>query len=150
MMINKKGLTLIELMVTISILVILLGIGIYSYNKYSIGRDVENDTYKIYSFIGRVRTQAFTEKTDYYVRLKDSFTLLMDNDSDNANILEELKLKKSFSSTRNEYHFNKNGFILDNGSIKSDVAADVQYNCVKIEGSVYLGKQDSGGNCVAK
>ncbi|MGC8769034.1 pilus assembly FimT family protein [Calditerrivibrio sp.] len=147
---NYKGLTLIELLVTISILVILLAIGIYSYNKYSIGRDVENDTYKIYSFISRVRSQAFTEKIDYYVRLNDSLTLVMDNDSDNTNVLEELKLKRNFSSTKNEYHFNKNGFILDNGSIKSDVVADVQYNCVKIEGSVYLGKQDSGGNCVAK
>lgn len=145
---NFKGITLIEMLVVISILSILLGIGIFSYNKYALGRDVENDTYKIYSLAMKARTSAFTDKTTYYITLKDSKTVVLE---DNATVIETLNLKSEFSySNKNKYTFDKNGFLIDNGSIKSVTAPDVQYNCIRFEGTVYLGKLDAGGNCVQK
>ncbi|MEF3254340.1 MAG: prepilin-type N-terminal cleavage/methylation domain-containing protein [Deferribacterales bacterium] len=144
-----KGLTLIELLVVISILSIMLGIGVYSYNSYAKKRELENDIYKIYSLMNKARVSAFTEKNDYYIYLyNNGLEVIHDNNTDvNDGFIDRIQLKNKFISDNSSYIFSKNGFVKNVGKIYPEAILDVQYNCIKVEGMVYLGKMN-GGNCV--
>lgn len=144
----KHGLTLVELLVTISILSILVGIGLYSYKSYSNKRDLENDIYKIYSFANKTRVSAFTDKENYYIYLAGGgLNIIMDNDTNELNgYIEVINLKIKFISDNSSYLFDKNGFLKSNGKIYPEEVYDVQYNCILFSDMVYLGKLN-GANC---
>jgi len=124
-----------EMIATVGIFATLLAIKLYNYNQFSLKRGVENDTYKIYTFANKDRTSTFTEKTDYYIPLNDSKTLLLDNNNDNSIVLETLALPREFNLSKLSYNFNNNGFIEDVESINSVDPPDFQFNCVKMYAS---------------
>ncbi|MCX8083497.1 MAG: prepilin-type N-terminal cleavage/methylation domain-containing protein [Calditerrivibrio sp.] len=149
--IKLRAFTLIELMVVISILSILIGIAVISYNSYSKSRDLENDVYKIFALATKARTSAFTDKENNYVYLSaDGFEIVIDNNTNsNDGVKERVKLNKKFLSDNSSYLFDKNGFLKSTGKIYPEEIVDVQFNCVKFSDMVYLGKMN-GGNCDAK
>lgn len=147
----KHGLTLIELLVTISILSILVGIGLYSYKSYSDKRDLENDIYKIFSLASKARVSAFTDKENYYIYIAaGGLKVIMDNNtSESDGYMEKVDLKKKFISDNSSYLFDKSGFLKSSGKIYPEEVYDVQYNCILFSDMVYLG-QLNGANCEKK
>ncbi|MCA1980626.1 MAG: prepilin-type N-terminal cleavage/methylation domain-containing protein [Calditerrivibrio sp.] len=146
-----RGLTLIELLITISILSILIAISIVSYNGYTKKREVENDTYRIFSLVNKARTSSFTDKTNYYIYLSnDGFEVVMDNNTNSGDgVMDSIFLKRRFLSDNSSYLFDKNGFLKPVGKIYPEDIEDVQYNCIKFADMVYMGKMN-GGNCEPK
>lgn len=147
----NKGLSLIELLVTISILSILIGISVFYYNAYTKKRDLENDTYKIFSLVNKARTSSFTDKIDYYIYLSNGgFEVVMDNNTNSGDgVIDSITLKRKFLSDNSSYLFDNNGFIKSIGKIYPEEVEDVQYNCITFVDMVYLGKMN-GGNCEPK
>ena len=149
---KNRAFTIIELIVVISIFSILMGVGLYSFNSYNKARSLENDTYKIYTLANEAKFSAFTEKIDYYLYLSnDGKIVYLDNDTDRNNgFIKSITLTNSFQSDNNtSFKFIRNGFLETSGSIKPLDISDVQYNCIKLEDMVYIGKIN-GANCEKK
>ncbi|MBZ4672605.1 MAG: hypothetical protein JG762_835 [Deferribacteraceae bacterium] len=67
----RKGVSLIELLVVIAIIGILLGIGIYNYNKWVKKQEVEQTIKDIYGLLEKYRTRAYTSKQEYKIKVSD-------------------------------------------------------------------------------
>lgn len=141
---NKKGITLIEVLVVIAIMAILAAIAIPNYNKWQRQYSIEEDTKEIYGIIQKERMKAFTQKKP--VTISVSGKVLTVSGVDNSTI----NLKNTFSGgpinidTRGTLN---NNSIYDNSTSQG---LSPQYDCVVVKGvRVSLGKFD-GSDCNAK
>ncbi len=141
---NKKGMTLIEMMVVIAIIATMAIFAIPQYNKWQKQYSIEKDTKEIYGIIQKERIKAFTQKaaTTITVNGKNLTITGVDNST--------IKLNNSFSggpvniNTRGTLN---NTSIYDNSTFQG---LSPQYDCVVVKGvRVSLGKFD-GSNCNAK
>jgi prepilin-type N-terminal cleavage/methylation domain-containing protein len=142
---RQRGMTLIELIVAISIASILLGIGLYSWNKLTKRRTYENDTLTLYSELTKAKLQAFTEKRNYTIHI-NADSINVDNGIDNVTI----SLKNPISSSKSFFKYSKDGICEQAGYIRiSSSDSSTQYDCVDITiNKISMGKFN-GTKCVS-
>ena len=71
---RNAGMTLIELLVTMSIIGILLAIGTLQFNRYTRKAQVESQVNTLHADLMRDRTEALYQKADRYIRITSSGT----------------------------------------------------------------------------
>lgn len=155
---NRKGVTLIEMLVVITIIGILSGIGIGRYYDMRIKTSVENDAKRVYSISAKAREMSFTWKEELkLVYSSDVFKVVKNSDNSDVDGMSTtldnpftfggstIIFKNGFSSITVSGTAAASGFLRYNSN-----KADAQYDCVLYQWNrVRLGKYE-GTNCTPK
>ena len=149
----KRGFSLIELLVVISIIAIILSFGIPWSINYIVKKRVEKDTHSIYLALKRAQIEAKLRKTDICVKLTEPKKLILDANC-NGTIVETLKLSADFniknSAHTNYLKVNQFGvFTLDGSIYYNSTASDVT-DCVKAYQLRVCEGYWNGENCTCK
>lgn len=145
---DSKGFTLIELMVTITVMAILIAIAVPSFNKWLSKYQIEADTKDIYALIQDSRAKAFSQKEDIVIVVNGNTTTIKKSD---GTIISSINTKTSFKS--NTVNITKRGIISGGNSILPATISGLnpQYNCIAISDlRARLGYSSDGSDCNAK
>lgn len=174
---NKRGVTLVELIVVISIIgILVIALG-FSYVGWQGAYKVEKVTKELYTDLMNARGMAMTRNRNYFVDFPtttsyrasadtaavNNFALEGDGfwDADGNGILDPVHtVLPTFPKTveyvinenltGNTITFDKRGLVSPNGSIWFTSTADPDYDCIVIFTTrINIGKWD-GANCNAK
>lgn len=142
-MANIKGVTLIELMVTIGIMAIIFAIAIPNYVQWRNENNMESDVRKIYSTLNNYRSKAFTQKTEFEVIINGSSVSVEDNAS---SVVETVNLMYDFVS--NSITIDKRGTFGGNSIYPQNTTIQPQYNCIAVDDTmIKLGFTNDGISC---
>lgn len=146
-MMNKKGLTVIELLVTITVIAIISAIAVPSFNKWLKRYQIESDTKRIYGFIQEARGRAFSQKVDLTIDIAGTTTVLKDTE---GSVLTSIDTKTSYKNST--ITISKRGVISSGSSVLPSAVSGLkpQYNCIAVSDlRARLGYYDGSG-CNAK
>lgn len=154
-----RGVTLIELLIALSILAILLGIGIPQFNVWKKKYDIQEDTKALYSSLQQARMKSFVEKRVCGVYWGDTSSFSKaylrcdtDNDGeidDNGGFeeLSQLDLKSNFQCSHGYLKFNRGIAVNFNNIHPVDTSVETSNNCVSVSATrVKIGTWD-GNDC---
>lgn len=174
---NEKGITLIELIVVVSVIVILVVALGFSYQGWIGGYRVESQIKEMYVDIMNARARAMQRNRTHFVTLTaTSYTVYDDTDpapdgngvlavgSDTQTLNKTLHIADSITWSAGTLEFTPRGLANSGSTICSNTDADADYNCMIIsESRINLGKLNTtipgggsctpsttGGDCVAK
>ncbi len=144
-MMNKKGVTLIEMLVVIAILSIIAIISVPQYNKWQRKYSIEDDTKTIYVIIQKERTKAFTQKISVDIIINGKNVTIKENGA----AVESITLKNSFSS--DTISIDTRGTFSNTSVHCTDLSGlNPQYDCIVINNvRAKLGEWD-GSSCNVK
>jgi prepilin-type N-terminal cleavage/methylation domain-containing protein len=176
-MMRDRGVTLIELLIVVSIIVILVAALGFSFNGWQAGYNVESQMKNIYSDLMNARMGAMERNRSYFVSLAATqYTIYEDNSPwpDGDRTLEAADRQVSQTALDPRYTitwsnsgdpapqvvFDSQGIANGDREICSNSDADTDYNCIEIaESGIDIGKlkkklTDGGScdpaNCVSK
>ena len=131
----KGGISLIEVLITIAIIVILASIAIPNFGNWMKASKIEKETNRIYGFLQELRVKAFTKKQDFDLSLDNSSLCAR---SDNATYCIDLALPFAMNGT---ISITKRG-TFGNGRIYYIGDNPAKYDCV-----VLIGIRARKGKC---
>lgn len=146
-MMNDKGITVIELLVTITVIAIISTIAVPSFNKWLKRYQIESDTKRIYGFIQEARGRAFSQKIDLTIDISGTTTVLKDTEGAVLTSIDTKTIYKNSTIT-----ISKRGVISSGSSVLPSAVSGLkpQYNCISISDlRARLGYYDGSG-CNAK
>jgi prepilin-type N-terminal cleavage/methylation domain-containing protein len=155
-MLNKKGFTLIEVIMVTVLIGIMVAIAVPFYSRWKIKYSIENDVKIILSFLQENRAKAFAEKTSYTVQFpgsvgtSDTLQLL-----EGAVVKDTLKLKNKFKfvgSAPYKIIITKRGVFDGKNIYALNFDYNPEYSCITVSKlRVRLGVWNSTGSvCNAK
>lgn len=145
---NRKGMTLIELLVTITVIAIISAIAVPSFNKWLRRYQIESDTKTIYGFIQEARARAFSQKVDLSVDVAGTVTALKDT---GGAVLTSVNTKTSYKNST--ITVSKRGVISSGTSVLPGTVSGLkpQYNCISVSDlRARMGYTSDGSTCNAK
>lgn len=142
--IDNKGFSLVELLVTLIIVIILAGAAMISYRQISIVHTIQTDLDKMVAYMQDKRLKSFTQKTAITITVTNN-QLTNDFDSDQVAMENDFTGSTATFSTNNRGLFNVGGFI-------RLTDPKTEYSCINIaNSSVREGKWNAGTlSCDAK
>ncbi len=161
---DNPGITLVELVVTLSIITILLALATIAFNDYQVNYNVEGEIKTLYSDIQGARMHAMNENRSYVFKFTSatSYVAAVDSNTDGDYNAGDIKVDK-YSKDSLKYELNWNlsggtdrltlnsrGMINVNGSVRVSRENSAEYNCIVISNTrIKMGKWD-GADCVAR
>lgn len=161
---GSRGITLIELVVTLSIITILLSLATIAFNNYQVNYNVEGEIKTLYSDIQGARMHAMNENRPYVFKFTSnkSYVAAVDSNADGDYNAGDVKVDKyskdslkyqvsmNFPGGTNRITLNSRGMINLNGSVRIDKENSAEYDCIAISNTrIKMGKWD-GADCVAR
>jgi len=142
------GYTLIEILVTLSIMGVLLALAVPSYTDWQMERQLTSDTKKVLSFLQEERSIAFTTKQDIQFTITGTTNICDDMgnclDTENAFIANPTNFSISSRGV-----FDTGYIRIQNDSLRQKY--EPRYSCVVLTTTrARLGKYDGSGNCDAQ
>ena len=141
---ERRGLTLVELLVALVILFIVMWIGYNNFQKWKIRYSLESDVQKIYSEIQRVRMKAFTQKLKVLITCRGKKLIFVEeNGTGNATTSFELSNPFIIDSVYGKFEIDENGLFSKTGKLKYAGTYNVspKFDCVIVSRNrVRLGK----------
>ena len=141
-MIDSKGLTLVELVVVLIILMALSVLFLKNISMFNKANSIEDDCKKIYAFLQKARLEAFSEKKILNVALDATGEKLCETIQN-----ECIVLNNQFASTgTGNFTISRRGLFKTSGSIHvTYIGGKPAYSCVVVSNTrVRLGEWDSG------
>jgi prepilin-type N-terminal cleavage/methylation domain-containing protein len=144
-MMNKKGITLIELIVVVGILGILLTMGTFNYKRLMVKANIEKDTRQILAVTNRARQYSFTRKINLFVKVNGKSITV--EDADDA-VYGDFRLNTGTEFVTDDDIAFSDGFVVATGMIRASVLnSGAEFDCVSFEANrIKTGKFD-GENC---
>ncbi len=156
---NKKGFSVIELIIVIGIMAIIATMAIPEFTKWKTKYSIESDVKKIATFIQQARLKAFTEKIELDVVSSGSGKKICfkcdsgDNDCKTkygTGNISCIELENVF--TFSNFSISKRG-TLNNRTISyaGEYIGDINYDCIALKSiRVRIGKLNASGKCKIK
>ena len=162
-MMNNRGLTLIELMVALVIVVILIGVAGYSLRGRMMGYRIENQVKGMYADLMNARARAMQQNRSHFVLVTaNNFQIIEDSDESGANNAGDVVIvTRAWQYPSLVYPvtitMNTRGIIAsdlvppDDTTINFDIGNNApDYDCIRLFATrIYTGRME-GGNCVVK
>lgn len=123
---NKKGLTLIEILVSLAILMILFGVGLVSFRALSSQIELNGSTKKLIENLRYAQQLSVSEQVEHSVAFSTSTEpkyKIMKYESNSTTTIREIELPQeiTFESisdlTNNEIRFNSYGAVKESGDV---------------------------------
>ncbi len=162
---NSTGLTLVELLIVIGIIVVLLSLTTIAFDTYQVNYNVEKEIKDLYSDLNGARIRAMNENRQYIVEFTSpkSYVTAIDSDFDgfftqgvdsrvDKYSKDNLKynLIWNFSDGTNRLTIDNRGLVSINGNIRVDRDNSAEYDCIVILITrLNMGKWD-GASCEAR
>lgn len=158
---GSKGITLVELMVTIGILVVLFSLATIAFNDYQINYNVEGEIKTLYSDLQGARMRAMNENRPYIFKFtsSESYVAAQDTNGDGDWGEGDVKVDK-YSKDNLKYDivwnlpgntdrltFDNRGMININGSVHINRSNSAKYNCIAISNTRIKMGEWKGTNC---
>ena len=146
-MIDSKGLTLVELVVVLIILMALTVVFFKNISMFNKADSIEDDCKKIYAFLQKARLEAFSQKKILHVALDATGEKLCKTIQN-----ECIVLNNQFASTgTGNFHISRRGLFKTSGNIHvTHIRGKPAYSCVAVSNTrVRLGEWVSG-SCKSK
>lgn len=158
---NSSGITLIELMVVVGIIVILLSLATIAFHNYQVRYNVENEIKMLYSDIMGARIHALNENRPYVVEFTSptSYVTAIDKDKNGDYNAGDTKVDKyskdnlkyplqwRFGGNTDRITLDSRGLVNRNGSVRIDLTNSAEYDCISISNTrIKMGKWD-GTEC---
>ncbi|QAR32069.1 type II secretion system protein [Geovibrio thiophilus] len=146
-MMNKKGLTAIELMAVMTIMGIVLTIAVINYRNLMVKANVESDTRRILTMVTSARQYSFTRKVQLHVAV-DGKTVRIE--TEDGNLYEGLSFTGSTDfETEDDITF-VSGFVTVTGTITSGGGSRAEYDCILFETNRIKAGRFVNGACDAR
>ena len=154
---NKRGFTLIELMIVIALIGILLSAATFGFSQYSRKSKMESQTRFLYGDLIEYRTKAMYEKRNWTFKLSAAGYGIYSSPNTDVSPVTAVVLKHpvDVGSTVTEIEFDTQGLIKsldddDLGSVCVTNANNAAVDSVVISKTrVQIGKKREGTNCAA-
>lgn len=154
---QDKGFTLLELVISITIISILATIAVRAYSHWTKKINIENDTKQIFVLLNEARAKAFAEKRICGVLFNGKeVRLVCDTDmdssiTDEAGSIDKVILKNNFGKSFSYARFDRDGTASIIGTVyATDISTDPNYSCITISLTrIKMGKWD-GTTCNLK
>ncbi len=154
---NKKGFSVIELIVVVGIMAIIATMAIPSFTKWKTKYSIESDVKSIAAFLQEARMKAFTEKIELDV-VSDNGKICFKCDSGDNDCISTygtgniscLELDNSF--TFSNFGITKRGTMANRTiSYSGNYEGDINYDCVAVKNiRVKIGKLNASNKCIVK
>ena len=143
-MIGSKGVTLIELVIVLIILITLSVVFLKNLSTFNKANSIEDDCKKIYAFLQEMRLKAFSQKQVLNIELNGNGTRLCETVQGDC-----IDLNNRFSASGN-FTISKRGLFQTPGNIRALTSqGNPTYSCVAVSNTrVRLGEWN--GSCVPK
>jgi len=152
---NRRGFTLIEIIITIGVMGILMSIASYSFNEYSRKSAVESQTRKLYSDLMELRTKGLYEKRVVAMRISATgYALYSSYSPTMTGPYRTTTLKTPITwnnATVTDIRFNEQGMLqgVTNKSICANATNSASVDSVIVSMTmIKLGKLKDGTSCV--
>lgn len=146
-MINRKGLTAIELMAVMSIIGIILAFGVISYRNLMVKANVESDVRQVLAMVSTARQYSFTRKIPLLVAV-DGKTVRIE--TEDGNLYQGLSFTGSTDfETEDDITF-VSGFVIVTGTIRSGGGSRAEYDCILFETNRIKAGRFANGACDAR
>jgi prepilin-type N-terminal cleavage/methylation domain-containing protein len=146
-MMNKKGLTAIELMAVMSIIGIILALGVINYRNLMVKANVESDVRQVLAMVSTARQYSFTRKIPLQVSV-DGKTVRIE--TEDGNLYQGLSFTGSTDfETEDDITF-VSGFVTVTGTIRSSGGSRAEYDCILFETNRIKAGRFSNGACDAR
>lgn len=147
----QKGFSLLEILVSIAIVALMLGLALPKVKNYIISKKIEEDTHAIYLTVKRAQLRAKLTKRTHCIELQDPYTLIVKNStcSGSGDIIDNLTLRVPFNATKN-LTVNYMGIFTQQGSIYYNSTSGDIIDCVKASNIRVCEGYWDGSSCVCK
>jgi prepilin-type N-terminal cleavage/methylation domain-containing protein len=143
-MINRKGLTAIELMAVMSIIGIILAFGVISYRNLMVKANVESDVRQVLAMVSAARQYSFTRKIPLQVAV-DGKTVRIERED--GSLYQGLSFTGSTDfETEDDITF-VSGFVTVTGTIRSGGGSRAEYDCILFETNRIKAGRFANGAC---
>ena len=149
------GLTILELMVVITLIVILSSLSIIWIKNFTKRHKIVKDIQIIFSTLNEARQLAFTRKTKCGIDFGSGNFSSLEVKCDvnhNGNIMDDpplkhIQLSETYHTSRTKISFSKEGFTNDVATIKPSYSHRLSNACIKVSNTrIIIGNWD-GNNC---
>ena len=154
---NRKGITLVELVTVLSVVGILTAYAAFSYEHWMSNYDVERAAEELYSDLMHARLMAMQKNREHFLKTNGtSYTIFEDRDEDGtADPGEELPsfpktVKYTLrSNVASPLHFSRRGLLSQPRTLWFDLDSglDPDYDCMRISRTRILLGRYKGSEC---
>ena len=148
---NKKGVTLIELIMVTAIVSIMLGLAVINYQSYTKRSNIEADARYILAAANLAKQYSFTRKEHLKIHMKDDRTFeILDTNNRVYNSMDH-RTKTKMANDPSGYIEIRNGFVEKEGVIRTLEGENrAEYDCVVFETNRIKAGKYRNGECNAR
>lgn len=148
---NRRGFSLVELLVVMAIMGTLLSIATFGFNQYMRKSQMESQTKQLYGDLMEYRAKALYEKKEWTFKINGSSYGIYSSTATGVSPVTTTTLKHPVVTGVTKITFNTRGTTNNLGTVCVEAANDATVDAVVIaQTRVQIGKKNAGADCVAE
>ena len=148
---NRRGFSLIELLIVMVIMGTLLGMATYGFTQYSKKSQIESQTKQLYGNLMEYRVKSLYEKKEWTFKIAGASYGIYSSTATGVSPVTTTTLKHPVITGVTKITFNTRGTTNNLGTVCVEATNDAIVDAVVIaQTRVQIGKKNTGAACVAE